>query len=336
MKNLLYIGNKLSSHGFSVSTIETLGPLLEKEGHTVFYASSKKNKVARIFDMAWQTFAIRKKVDYLLIDTYSTFNFWYAFLISQIARLLNIRYVPILHGGNLPARLLKNPVICKMIFNNSFANVSPSKYLFAYFQDKFQPRTIYIPNVVELKNYPFKHRENIAPKLLWVRAFSKIYNPEMALKVLEILRQKYPNASLCMVGPDKDGSLKKAKIIAEEKKLNVKFTGHLQKAAWIKLSTDYDIFINTTHFDNMPVSIIEAMALGLPVFSTNVGGLPLLIEDRISGILVNDDDAPKMAEEIDFIIQNSAESAKLSGAGRLKATTFDWNAVKTQWKEILI
>ncbi|MBU7569681.1 MAG: glycosyltransferase family 1 protein, partial [Flavobacterium sp.] len=92
MKNLLYIGNKLSQHGFSVTSIETLGPLLEGEGYTLFYASSKKNKALRLLDMVWSTLRLRNKIDYLLIDTYSTSNFWYALLVSQLARLLKIKY----------------------------------------------------------------------------------------------------------------------------------------------------------------------------------------------------------------------------------------------------
>ena len=54
----------------------------------------------------------------------------------------------------------------------------------------------------------------------------------------------------------------------------ITITGILRKAEWIELSKDYDVFINTTNVDNMPVSVIEAMALGMPIVSTNVGGIP--------------------------------------------------------------
>src|SRR5690606_31616955 len=94
------------------------------------------------------------------------------------------------------------------------------------------------------------------------------------------------NASLCMVGPDTDGSLSQVKALAKQLKVSVKFTGKLTKSEWNQLSKEYNIFINTTNFDNMPVSVIEAMALGLPVVSTNVGGLPYLITDGVDGMLV--------------------------------------------------
>ena len=68
MKSLLYIGNKLSDHGYNSTSIETLGAFLEGESFHVYYASSQKNKVWRMFDMIIKTIKYAKKVDYVLID----------------------------------------------------------------------------------------------------------------------------------------------------------------------------------------------------------------------------------------------------------------------------
>src|SRR6187431_1515693 len=99
MKQVLYIGNKLSKHGITPTTIEILGPLLEKEGYIISYSSAQKNKFLRITAMLWSVFW-HQKSDYVLIDTYSTSNFWYAFATSQLCRILKLKYIPILHGGN--------------------------------------------------------------------------------------------------------------------------------------------------------------------------------------------------------------------------------------------
>src|SRR6187402_3008449 len=154
MKKIPYIGNKLSTHGVTPTTIEILGPLLEQEGFAVSYSSSLKNKVLRFCAMLWSVFRYRK-VDYVLIDTYSTSNFWYAFSTSQLCRLIHIKYIPILHGGNLAFRLKNNPRICQMIFRNSFQNVSPSLFLMEQFKGAGYENLIYIPNSIELENYPF-------------------------------------------------------------------------------------------------------------------------------------------------------------------------------------
>jgi glycosyltransferase involved in cell wall biosynthesis len=334
LKNLLYIGNKLSKHGVTPTTIETLGPLLEQEGFNVEYSSSKKNKVLRLVAMLWSVFQYRKS-DYVLIDTYSSANFWFAFAVSQLCRLLKIKYIPILHGGNLSYRLKKNPKICGMIFKNSFQNVAPSLFLIDEFKAKGYNNIIHIPNAVELDKYPFLEREKAAPNLLWVRSFAKIYNPIMAVEVFASIKRIYPEAALCMVGPEKDGSLSEAKQRAKDLNVRVFFTGKLSKQDWIDLSKNYSVFINTTHFDNMPVSVIEAMSLGLAVVSTNVGGIPFLLENEKESLLVPDRDVNKTVEAIVRLIEEPELFSKITTNSREKTKQFEWQEVKSKWLNIL-
>ena len=335
MKNLLYIGNKLSVHGFTPTTIETLGLSFEGEGYIVHYASSKKNKIGRFLDMLLKTVRYQKQAHYVIIDTYSTSNFWYAFAVSQLCRILDLRYIPILHGGNLPNRLKKSPKLSAMIFNNAYKNIAPSRYLMHYFNEAQIKNLIYIPNTIAINEYPFKEREKVAPRLLWVRSFAKIYNPKMAVDVLKLLKTDYPEATLCMVGPEKDGSLQETKEYAKSLNLKVEFTGRLSKKEWASLASHYDIFINTTNFDNTPVSVVEAMALGLPVVTTNVGGIPFLVENNKQALLIPVGDVKAMANAIKEICDNQELAIILSQNGRELVECFDWHSVKQKWVEIL-
>lgn len=334
MKNLLYIGNKLSKHGVTPTTIETLGPLLEKEGFKLHYSSSRKNKRLRLLAMLWNVFQYRK-VDYVLIDTYSTANFWYAFAVSQLCRLLRIKYIPILHGGNLSFRLKKNPKISRMIFKYSLQNVSPSLFLIDEFKVIGYDNVIHIPNAIELDKYPFLERKKAKPNLLWVRSFAKIYNPIMAVEVFASLKNIYPEITLCMVGPDKDGSLSETKQRAKELNVEVLFTGKLAKQDWIDLSKNYSVFINTTHFDNMPVSVIEAMSLGFAIVSTNVGGIPFLLENEKDSLLVPDKDIDKMTEAIIRLIEEPELFSEITANSIKKVKQFEWQVVKLKWLTIL-
>lgn len=336
MKRILYIGNKLAKHGLNQTSIETLGPQLEKEGYTVYYASSKKRKFLRMFEMIRKTILLSRKIDYVLIDTYSTYNFWYAFIISQLCRVLRLKYIPKLHGGDLPNRLAKNPLLCRMIFDHAYINVAPSAYLFKAFNEAGFSKLVYIPNSIDICNYDFKCRKMLAPKLLWVRSFSSIYNPEMALNVLSGLAKRFPDAELCMVGPDKYGLVERLKVIAEKMHLKVTFTGRLTKQEWTGLSVNYDVFINTTHYDNTPVSVIEAMALGLPVVSTNVGGIPYLVEHRKTGLLVNDNDVEGMVESIAELLNDGHLREYLVTNALAMVREFDSEKVKWKWFEILV
>lgn len=334
-KKLLYIGNKLSGQGNTVTSIETLGGFLESEGVIIYYASSKRNKIVRMLDMLLKTVKYSRKVDFVLIDTYSTINFWYALIISQICRFLKVKYIPKLHGGNLPYRLEKSEFFSKLIFNNAYINTAPSKYLYDNFKKKGFENLIYIPNTIELSNYPFEEKKYDFPRLLWVRSFSKIYNPLIALKVFELVKQKYPNATLTMVGPRKDESNEEAIQYSEKNNLNVEFTGKLTKKEWIELSKKTNVFINTTHFDNTPISVIEAMALGLPVVSTNVGGIPYLITHSENGFLVEDSDVDGMASQILKICSNDIKMEEITNSARKLVSNFDWDKVKFLWFKLL-
>lgn len=334
-RSLLYIGNKLSKKGVTVTSIETLGTFLDKEGFKVYTASPVKNKFFRMLDMLFKTVMYSRKVSVVLIDTYSTQNFYFAVAVARVCRLIGLPYIPILRGGNLPSRLVKSQRLCSSLFNGAKAIVAPSKYLMESFRNFGYTNLTFIPNTIEIEKYPFQVRNEIKPKLLWVRSFAEIYNPMLALEIVKKLIDNDINASLCMVGPEKDGSLLKCRSEVEKLNLPVTFTDKLEKRDWIELSRDYDIFMNTTNFDNTPVSVIEAMALGIPIVSTDVGGMPYLIVNNETGILVPPKNGDVFVEAIVRLLKDPSLVESLSRSARSQAEAFDWQNVKNNWFALL-
>lgn len=332
-KKILYLGNKLHKKGANATTIDTLSHKLVSLGYNVITYSDKSNKLFRLVDMLMAILK-HKSIDYILIDTYSTSAFWFAYLSAILSKLLNIKYIPILHGGHLQKRLNNNPKLCKQLFSNAYINISPSSYMLETFKSYGFKNLKCIPNSINLADYTFKERKNIQPRLLWVRAFAEIYNPMMAIIVFERLLKKYPNAALSMVGPEKDKSFQTCLNYVKRKNLSVQFTGKLSNKDWLGYSNNFDVFINTTTVDNTPVSVIEAMALGLPIVSTNAGGMPYLVENKINGILVNSQDDASMFKAIVELIENPEQTLNLSKNARKKAEQFDWNKIKHDWVEI--
>lgn len=334
-KKLLYIGNKLKHKGHTATAIDVLAPKLVEEGFEVVAVSDKKIKAQRMLHMLQTVWRHRKTIDLVLIDTYSTLNFYYAFTIAKLCRRLKISYIPILHGGNLPTRLQNSPRKSKILFAGAKVNVAPSHYLMEAFKKHGYDNLIYIPNTLQIENYPFLLRKNLQPKLLWVRSFAELYNPLLALDVVALLRNKGYDASLTMVGPAKDASFAACKTRAKQENLPVTYTGMLTKEDWTALAAQHDIFINTTNFDNTPVSVMEAMALGMPVVSTNVGGLPYLIKDETDGLLVVPEDAVAFTTAIERLLSNPQESEAMALAARKKVEQFNWEVVKHQWVSLL-
>ena len=331
---ILYLGNYLTKHGFIPTFNEQLVERLE-EKYIVKKSSSQKYQLPRLLHMIYSILKFRKQTEIILIDVYSSRAFWYAYFCSRLAKWLKLSYITILRGGNMEWRLKKNPNAAKKIFLNSAENISPSKYLYNIFSEKRFP-VKYIPNSLILKNYPFKKREKFELKLFYLRSLHKVYNPVLAVEVLKKLIDKYSEAELCFVGPNKDNSSaeirKRAKQLGIEKHITV--CGRLDKETWIKLSENYSFLINTTTIDNHPMSVIECMTLGLCVISTNAGGMPFLIDNNVDGVLVNQNDSEEFFNKISYIHEHADEGKKLTENARKKAEDFDWKKIKVEFFQV--
>jgi glycosyltransferase involved in cell wall biosynthesis len=193
-----------------------------------------------------------------------------------------------------------------------------------------------IPNVIDLSDYPYHHRSRLQPNLFWMRTFHWMYRPELAVKVLLRLHSQFPAAKLTMAGLDK-GLLPSVKKLAEELKLmdSISFPGFLDKSAKIEFARQHDVYLTTNVVDNVPVSVIEMAAMGLPIVSTNAGGLPDLLTDGVNSLVVQTDDEQAMTEAVIRLLHDQELAAKLSINGRRLAERFSWEKVGPLWDALI-
>jgi glycosyltransferase involved in cell wall biosynthesis len=97
-----------------------------------------------------------------------------------------------------------------------------------------------------------------------------------------------------------------------------------ERAAFFKQS---DMFVLPTYAEGMPMVVLEAMAAGLPVISTPVGGIPELIEDGIEGYLVAPGDVDALAERITRLLTDSVERRRMGARAQTRAAEFDWSVI---------
>jgi glycosyltransferase involved in cell wall biosynthesis len=166
-----------------------------------------------------------------------------------------------------------------------------------------------------------------------MRTLHEIYNPEMAVRVTALLSKKYPDIKMVIAGRE-DGSLQKVTDLAAQLNVQhlIELPGYINKEAKNKYASDLDIYICTNRIDNAPVSLIEMMALGLPVVSVNVGGIPNLITDKENGLLVDLDDDIAMADSISLIVEQPLLGKKLVANGLKYCKQFDEEPVLQKWK----
>src|SRR5262249_26889061 len=152
-------------------------------------------------------------------------------------------------------------------------------------------------------------------------------NPVMAVEVLGGLVKQGGGFRLTMVGPDKgDGSLQKVQQAAARLNLEsaIDFAGALPKSEIPSRLAQGDVFLNTTNLDNTPVSVLEALASGLPVVSTNVGGIPYLLQDGQTALLTDKGNADGMTRAILRLVQDPGLAEHLARNGRQLIRDFDW------------
>ena len=333
---ILYFGNRSGERGKYPTVQDELTPLFAKD-YSIVSVSDKRGNLSKAVDMFITFWKHIWSTDIVLIDTFSTKNFYYAFVLANMARISGKPHVNFLHGGDLPKRLVNNPLLCKLTFKHAYKLVAPSNFMKISFE-KHGYSPILIPNMLRIENYPFVSKEFKQIRLFWLRSFRAHYNSVLAVKVLAQLRAQGYEADLVMVGPDsEDGSLSEVKNFIESNSLKpyVQIPGLMSKAEWIDISQNRNILINTTNVDNTPISVIECMGLGLAIVSTEVGGIPFLLENKKDALLVPVNDETSMAEAIKQIVENPNVTKDMVLNARKKVEKFDWAVVKKQWKEVI-
>jgi glycosyltransferase involved in cell wall biosynthesis len=309
----------------------------EQLGGKVIITSRLRRRPLRLLDMLGTALWRRRDYDVAHVTVFSGPAFIYAECLAKLLRFLGKPCTLGLHGGNLPDFAGRHPARTRRLFSQASLVVCPSSYLLEKLKP-FRPDLQLIPNAIDVSQYPLGLRPPGGPRLLWLRAFHHIYNPMMAPAVLERLRQNLPQARLTMVGPDKgDGSYEATLRSATQLGVrdHIEFTGPIPNASVAQVLSEHDIFLNTTNVDNTPVSVIEALACGLPVVSTNVGGIPYLLEHEKTALLVPPQNVAEMTSAVLRLLSDFRLASHLSENGRKLAESFDWEVVLPQWRHLL-
>ena len=334
---VLLIGNFLSSSGGSRGVCEELAERLTAAGWEVLAASRKRARLPRLLDMIASARRWRNEYPVAQVDVYSGNAFFWAEAVCAMLRWIDKPYVLSLHGGNLPDFARRWPRRVSRLLRSATAVTVPSRYL-AEHMAPYRADLRVLVNALDVRGCPFRLRAPPRRALTWLRAFHKIYNPVLAPQVLQLLTAEFPDLQLTMIGPDKgDGSLAATRHAAAALGVldRMRFVGQVPKAAVPGWLDQGDIFLNTTNIDNAPVSTLEAMACGLCVVSTNVGGLPYLLADGTDALLVPPNDPVAMAAAVRRLLTEPALAARLSPNARHKAEQHDWAVVLPQWEALL-
>ncbi len=207
--------------------------------------------------------------------------------------------------------------------------VTPSQYLVDVFAE-FGLTARVVHNFVATEKYKFRERVPLGTNFLSNRNFETHYNIGCTLRAFAVVQEKYPDATLTVAG---DGSErdKLRKLAAELKLRNVDFLGLVEQEKMPGLCGSADILLNSPSVDNMPNSLIEAYAAGLPIVSTNAGGIPYIVRHEETGLLVESNDHAAMAREAIRLLEDPALAETIIRNGRAESEKYTWAAVREDW-----
>lgn len=251
---------------------------------------------------------------------------WHLFAAPAIwmAKLRNVPSVVNYHGGEAEAFLENSIRTVRASLRQSAALIVPSAFLEAVFS-RFGLNAQIVPNTIDTERFhnlrPHRERRR---QLLVSRNLEPIYDNETAIRAFSIVRQTYPDAQLTIAGSGPQAERLTALVQALELGDSVSFVGRLDPDEMAHAYREADISINPSRVDNMPVSILEAMASGTPVVSTAVGGVPFLVEDRKTALLVPPGSPEAMADAIKQIMEDASLADCLAANGLQEVQKYTW------------
>jgi len=205
--------------------------------------------------------------------------------------------------------------------------VVPSGFLQEVFAG-FDVATTIVPNVVDLAHFAPATEVVQGPHLLVARNLETLYGIDTALRTCALLHQRGVPAQLTIAGagPEERALRDLARDLGMDG--HVRFTGQVDNHAMGELYRAARIALNPSRADNMPISILEAMASGVPVVSARVGGVPYLVEHGVTALLVPPDDPLAMADAVLRLHNDAAGYRQMREAGLQAVTRYTWQEVR--------
>lgn len=330
---ILFLGTYLSSSLRSQGPSELLASKLTSMGFQCTLISKRKNVLTRVIDSIF--YAFFTSYDNVFLDIYSSRTLYLSNVLSNGLRLMGRPYSCILHGGALPDRYKKIEKILLPILGNAKHILTPSLFLKLFFEAKGY-KVLYIPNPIELDKFPYK-RDMVKPlSLLWVRAFTQIYNPNVPVLVLQMVLENFPEATLTMIGPDK-GMMHETKQLINQLNLGNKINvlGPIENEKLHEYYQSHAVYLNTTSYESFGVAVVEAASCGIPVVSFRVGEIPFLWKDEENILLAPHLDVGAMTHQVKRIFEDELLSNKLALNARKRAEEFSWGNIKAHWLQLL-
>ncbi|MFK7974485.1 MAG: glycosyltransferase family 4 protein [Halioglobus sp.] len=289
--------------------------------------------VFRLLPYLWRVWRLCGRVDVVHLMANSGWS-WQLFC-APVLWIGWLRSTPVIvnyRGGEAESYLAQSARWVRPSLSRAASLVVPSGFLQDVFS-RFDIASAVIPNIIDLETFspPSRVDSRTEFTLAVTRNLEPIYGLDVAIRALSIAHKVVPELRLVVAGSGPQRAELEALVAELGLNDTVDFCGRLSREEIVDLYHRADAALNPTHVDNMPNSVLEALACGLPVISTDVGGVPFIVQDGKTAVLVPPNDAEAMAEAMVRVRQDESLRLSLSDAGRVDVTQYAWDKVKPQW-----
>jgi len=259
---------------------------------------------------------------------------YFSFLLAPapaifIARLFGKKIILNYRSGEAEDHLRCWPRTAVPIMRLADALIVPSPYLVHVFQ-KFGLHATAVANIIDIDRFKFHERKPLLPIFLSNRNLYPLYNVACIVRAFAIIQQKFPQARLTIAGDGRQRAALQA-LVRELKLRNVDFCGLIVPDKMNELYDEAHIYLNSSNIDNMPGSILESFASGLPVVSTNAGGIPYMVTHERTGLLVPKNDHDGMAAWAIHLLESASLADSIVRRAYEECSLYTWEAVRDRW-----
>lgn len=325
----LQLERLLGEEGVTVELLQTNAPY-----KPAFIGSIRGLRaVFRLLPYLWRVWRLAGRVDVIHLMANSGWS-WQLFS-APVLWLGSLRGTPVVvnyRGGEAREYLAASARWVKPSLARAAHLVVPSGFLQQVFGE-FGLGSEVVPNIIDLDLFrPAEAGDRAGGFTLAVtRNLEPIYGLETALRAIDIVRRDVPEVRLKVAGSGPQREALEALIAELGLETNVELLGRLDRDAVLALYQGADAMLNPTRVDNMPNSVLEALACGLPVISTNVGGVPFIVEHGQTALLVEPEDPRAMADAILTLYRDHALGARLREHGMREVARYSWREVGPLW-----
>lgn len=325
MKVLIVANYNPSAGGISGQVTLLHRYLNQEDGVKADIYSTKGSILSRV-KMFHELRKVCKEYDVIHVHCCSYIGFFPAILGVNVAKRLGKRVICTYHGGGAEKFFSRFLPLVRHYLTKTDTNIVLSGFLAKIFDDAQIPYVV-IPNILAEDKVCVRQRTGVAPRFISVRTLEPIYNIMCILKAFKIVKAQIPDATLEILG---DGSCRTEleKFVSGNHLKDVTFIGRIPNSEINKYLDKNDIFISMPLIDNQPMSVLEAWKNGLLVISSNVGGVPYLVENGKTGILVPSDNALKLAEAMSGAVNTPKESLEIMGNGQKSQMNYTWQNIR--------